>query len=205
MIRQEKRSNVLGITRGDAVVTASFLLLLVALGCGREGKSVSASNSSASGAAVAATPVSTPSPSDGATKTALLSGAAEFEGDTSQGEASGEAPAADGDGGLPPEVALSVPDSLAVPGSIVEITAEGSADVTGITLSDGRGQTRPFVHDAEANVWRVSYRVPLRSATERLGLSATATNGGNRWKRVWVFLNVLPKQTTVAADSSGGC
>ncbi|MEK7347590.1 MAG: hypothetical protein AABZ94_01830 [Candidatus Eisenbacteria bacterium] len=205
MIRQEKKSNVLGLTRGDVAVAASFLLLLVALGCGKEEKRVSASTSDARGLAVVAAPVSTPAQGDGASRTTLTSGVAEIQGGVSHDEASSEAPAAEGDGALPPEVVVSVPDSLAVPGSIVEITAEGSADVTAITLSDGRGQTRPFAYDAGANVWRASYRVPLRSATERLGLSATATNGGNRWKRVWIFLNVLPKQTTAAVDSSGGC
>ena len=205
MIRQEKKSNVLGIKSVDAAVAASFLLLLVALGCGKEEKRVSATTSDARSQSVVAAPVATPAQGDGAPRTALASGEAGTAGGALQEEASGETPAVEGDAALPPEVVVSVPDSLAVPGSIVEITAEGSADVTAITLSDGRGQTRPFAYDPGANVWRASYRVPLRSATERLGLSVTATNGGNRWKRVWIFLNVLPKQTTAAVDSSEGC
>ncbi len=205
MIRQEKRSNVLGITVQDAAVAASFLLLLVALGCGKEGKKASASNSDALGAAVAVTPVSTASQEGGVSEAAATSGVMETGDGTLQGEAPDAAPVAGADGALPPEVIASVPDALVVPGSIVEVTAEGSSDVTSIILSDGRGQTRPFTYDATASVWRASYRVPLRSATERLGLSATATNGGNRWKRVWIFLDVLPKQTTAAADSSEGC
>lgn len=205
MIRQEKKSHVLGITRWDIAAAASFLLLLVALGCGQEEKRVSATTTEARGKSMVAAPVATPASGNGASQAALGSGQVETEGGVLQEEASGETPGVEGDASLPPEVAVSVSDPLAVPGSIVEITAEGSADVTGITLSDGRGQTRPFSYDAAANVWRASYRVPLRSAAERLGLSATATNGGNRWKRVWIFLEVLPKQTTAAVDSSGGC
>jgi len=205
MIRQEKKSSLLSITRWNVAVAASFLLLLVALGCGKEEKRVSASTGDARGEAVVTTPATTAAQGNAAAQTTLASGVAETEGGALQDEASSKAPETEGDAMLPPEVVVSVPDSLAVPGSIVEITAEGSADVTAITLSDGRGQTRPFTYDTTANVWRASYRVPLRSATERLGLSATATNGGNRWKRVWIFLNVLPKQTTAETDSGEGC
>ncbi|HEY6572463.1 MAG TPA: hypothetical protein VI198_04020, partial [Candidatus Eisenbacteria bacterium] len=205
MIRQEKKSSkMFGITRWDVAAAASFLLLLVALGCGKEEKRVSAITSEARGQSVVASPAATAAATNGEARTAVASGAAETEGSGLQEEATGETPSVESDAALPPEVILSAPDSLAVPGSIVEITAEGSADVTGITLSDGRGQTRPFVYDAAANVWRASYRVPLRSATERLGISATATNGGNRWKRVWIFLDVLPKQSAVTVDSSQG-
>ena len=176
MIRHEKKFNALGITVQDAAVTASFLLLLVALGCGKEGKKVSASNSDARGAAVAVTPVSTASQEGGVSEAAATSGVMETGDGTLQGEAPDAAPVAGADGALPPEVIASVPDALVVPGSIVEVTAEGSSDVTSIILSDGRGQTRPFTYDATASVWRASYRVPLRSATERLGLSATAAS-----------------------------
>jgi hypothetical protein len=205
MIRHEKESSQWGITRWDVAVAASFLLLLVALGCGKEEKRVSASTGETHGDAVMATPAATAARGNATGQTVLASGVAELEGHATQEEAAGEVPASGGEATLPPEVVLSVPDSLAVPGTVVPITAEGSSDVTGITLSDGRGQTRAFTYDSAANVWRTSYRVPLRSATERLALSATATNGGNRWKRVWIFLNVLPKQTSAQADSSNGC
>jgi hypothetical protein len=168
----------LGISRWDAAVAASFLLLLVALGCGKEEKRVSASNGDARGEAVVATPAASAARVSTGAQTALASSGVELEGSTIQEDAASEAPAAEGGATLPPEVVVSVPDLLAVPGSIVRITAEGSSDVTAITLSDGRGQTRPFAYDSAANVWRADYRVPLRSATERLGLSATAH--GNR-------------------------
>lgn len=204
MIRQEKKSAVRSISGWDVAVAGSFLLLVAALGCGNEEKKISATNSDARGKGSVAVPAATTA-ADVAAPSSTTSGVMEIEAGAVSTEVSGETPSVESDAALPPEVAVSVSDFLAVPGSIVEVTAEGSADVTAITLSDGRGQTRPFSYDAAANVWRASYRVPLRSATERLGLSATATNGGNRWKRVWIFLNVLPKQTTAAAvDSSSG-
>jgi hypothetical protein len=89
---------------------------------------------------------------------------------------------------LPPDVTAFAPDSLVVPGGVVEITAQASADVTAMTLTDRLGQKHPFTYDSEAKAWRVYYRVPIQTNTEQLGLSITATNGANRWKRVWVFL-----------------
>jgi hypothetical protein len=72
-----------------------------------------------------------------------------------------------------------------------------------MALSDGIGKPEPFYHDASANLWRVSYRVPLRPKQDRLGLSVTAENDLNRWRRVWIFLNVRqPKtETTAAVDT----
>ena len=204
MIRQEKKSSMRGINRWDVAVAGSFLLLLVALGCGKEEKRVSATNSDTRGAGVVAAPAATTAGGTAATASTVTSGILVADENTNPGETSAQAPAAEQAITLPPEIVANVADSLVVPGSIVEITAEGSSDVTEITLSDGRGQSRPFVFDAAANVWRASYRVPLRSTTERLGLSATATNGGSRWKRVWIFLNVLPKQTA-RAESVEGC
>ena len=202
MIRQEKKTSVLGINRWDVAVAGSFLLLLVALGCGKEEKSISAANSDAQGAGVVATPAATTAGGRGTTTSAVTSGVMVTEA-RGQEEASGRTPSTEQETTLPPEIVASVADSLVVPGSIVEITAEGSPDVTEITLSDGRGQSRPFVFDAAANLWRASYRVPLRSITEKVALSATATNGGSRWKRVWIFLNVLPKQTATSAEGDG--
>jgi hypothetical protein len=91
---------------------------------------------------------------------------------------------------LPPEISVSGPDTLVAPGSIVEITAQGSPDVAKMVLSDGIGRKQPFVYDTSENVWRTFYRVPLKLSTERVELSVTATNDRNRWRRVWVFMNV---------------
>ena len=205
MIRQEKKSSAWGISRWDVAVAGSFLMLLVALGCGNEEKKISATNSDAQGKATVALSAATTAGGTGSTPSTITSGVMESDGGAAQLEATGQATASEQDIALPPEVVVSAPDSLVVPGSIVQVTAEGSSDVTEVMLSDGRGQSRPFVFDATANVWRASYRVPLRSTTERLGLSVTATNGGSRWKRVWIFLQVLPKQTTAITEKGEGC
>ena len=203
MIRQEKKSSRLGINGWDVAVAGSFLLLVAALGCSQEEKRVSATTSGAGSPGVVATPASTAAAGGGTTAASVTAGVMDTESHATGAEATGQTPPAEQAITLPPEIVANVTDSLVVPGSVVEITAEGSSDVTEIVLSDGRGQSRPFVFDASANVWRASYRVPLRSTTERLGLSATATNGGSRWKRVWIFLNVLPKQTTASAEGEG--
>lgn len=96
---------------------------------------------------------------------------------------------------LPPDVAASVTDSVITPGTIVEITAEGSPDVEEVLLSDGIGKSQRFVYDPAADRWRVSYRVPVRVSGDRLGLAVTAKNDLHRWRRVWVFLSVRREAT----------
>jgi hypothetical protein len=91
---------------------------------------------------------------------------------------------------LPPDVAASVADSLAIPGEVIEITAMASSDASSVILTDALGAKYPFTYDSATSDWRVSYRVPIKIHTDRLGLSVTATNGGSRFKRVWVFLPV---------------
>jgi hypothetical protein len=103
---------------------------------------------------------------------------------------------------LPPEVEAIVEDSLAAPGEVVAITAQGSDDVSQIGLSDGRGRMQLFTRDSGSNVWHVLYRVPLKSTKDKLALSVTALNDVNRWRRVWVFVNVQ-KPGTVDGDEDG--
>jgi hypothetical protein len=108
---------------------------------------------------------------------------------------------------LPPEVAPAVEETAAVPGSVIEVTAEGSADVVGVVLGDATGRKYPLALDSASNLWRVFYRVPLKVREERLGLSLTATNGAGRWRRAWVFVPVQTVAQTVepkseAADST---
>jgi hypothetical protein len=105
---------------------------------------------------------------------------------------------------LPPDVAASVTDSLIVPGTIVEITAEGSPDVEEILLSDGIGRPQRFVYDPAADLWRASYRVPVRVAGDRLGLAVTAKNELHRWRRVWVFLSVQREARKSPAPADEG-
>jgi len=91
---------------------------------------------------------------------------------------------------LPPDVTAAGPDSMVAPGSVVEITAQASTDATSLMLTDRLGHKYPMVYDVDAKAWRVKYRVPLTTHIDRLGLSVTATNGSNRFKRIWVFLTI---------------
>jgi hypothetical protein len=91
---------------------------------------------------------------------------------------------------VPPDVVASVSDSFVTPGQPIEVSVEGTPDITEMALSDGRGDAIPMVRDASGLVWKVNYRVPLRPRTDRLGLAVTATNDTHRWRRVWVFLQV---------------
>lgn len=91
---------------------------------------------------------------------------------------------------LPPEIAVSIADTLVEPGAAIEIVAEGTPDVTEMVLWDGLNDRQAFYHDASRNEWKVSYRVPLRPKQDRIGLSVTAKNEAGRWRRVWVFLQV---------------
>ena len=87
-----------------------------------------------------------------------------------------------------PDVVASAPDSVLTPGGVVEITAEGSPDVSDLTLTDRLGRKTAFTYDTARAIWRVSYRVPLRSREDLIGLSVTATNQAGLSKRVWIFL-----------------
>jgi hypothetical protein len=102
---------------------------------------------------------------------------------------------------LPPDVQVFAPDSLVTPGQVVEITAQGSSDVTELTLKDGLGQEHPFVYDSDAKGWRVAYRVPIGTRQESIALSVKATNDTHRWKRVWVFLKIQGREGD--AEGSG--
>ena len=103
---------------------------------------------------------------------------------------------------LPPDVAASVTETIAAPGGVVEILAEGSPDVTAVTLTDAVGKKYPFEYQAATDRWRVLYRIPIRAHGEQLGLSVTAANGSNRWKRIWVFVDIGQAKTTEEADST---
>ena len=108
-------------------------------------------------------------------------------------------------GAVPPDVIATVSDTFVTPGQAVEVRVEGTSDITEMALSDGRGDAIPMVKDAIGDTWRVGYRVPLRPGTERLGLGVTAKNQANRWRRVWVFLEVgggEPKVEAPAGDST---
>ena len=110
---------------------------------------------------------------------------------------------------LPPELAVSVEDTLVRPGDVIEITAEGSDDVAQMGLSDAIGRVQLFSRDPSTNTWRVLYRVPLKASGDRIGLSVTGMNDLNRWRRVWVFLRLKPAESpetpeTPAASTDSG-
>jgi hypothetical protein len=97
--------------------------------------------------------------------------------------------------GLPPDLSVSVGDTLVAPGETVEFVVEGTDDVAQVALSDGRDEPMPFVHDTTARVWRAQYRVPLHPRSERFGVSVTARTDADRWRRVWVFLHSKSAET----------
>lgn len=106
--------------------------------------------------------------------------------------------------GLPPEIAIGEIDNQVLPGQPVQLEVFGTPDVTTMTLSDGLGSPKAFVHDTTGDVWRASYRVPLKPRTDRIGLSVMAQNDLGRWRRVWLFLELKqPEITSVSvADSA---
>jgi len=180
------------------IIVASAMVAFLAIGCGKSTEQ--ASNTAEEGAIASARSSATSEPA-GDISTAAVA-AATVPG-TAEGSTSAESQIQYQSDTLPPEVAASATEVPVMPGSVVEITAEGSGDVTSIVLTDGLGQKVPFAYDAGASVWRVQYRVPIRAHTDRLGFSVTATNSANRFKRVWIFLNVQGGEAPDAKSDSG--
>jgi hypothetical protein len=177
------------IGRGGVRVAASAALVFLAVGCGKQ-EDEQASGGAGAGQAVLVAQSSTPV-------------------ETSRGTGQAEAVVAPGEGiaavsadSLPPDVAATVADTLVYPGGSVEITAAGSPDVVGVTLSDGAGGKQPFAYEAGTDTWRVFYRVPMKASTDRVALSVTAKNAAHRWRRVWLFLTVQREAPGAQPDSS---
>jgi len=177
-----------------AAATVAFL----AIGCGEQKSKTTVQRAEANG--ITSGVMETPGQN-------IPAVAATLEGTTAEGGTTGleaATPSAEGTtqvDALPPDVAASVTEAIATRGGIVEILAEGSPDVTSVTLTDAVGKTYPFIYQPATDRWRVLYRVPLRSKTEQLGLGVTATNTANRWKRVWVFVDLGQDQCAAEADS----
>lgn len=155
----------------SAIVIAPIATAFILGGCG--GQSTGSQN--------VATQATTAPPEQPTVAIAALSGGSTVGAET--GVASGRPEA------LPPDIVVSVPDTLVSPGEPIEFSVQGTSDVTELALADGINDPQPFVRDS-TGTWRVSYRVPLRPKHERFGLSVTAKNDANRWRRVWVFLRV---------------
>jgi len=161
---------------GGALALAAIALVCLAVGCGQQKQH--ASSTTRAVASGNASPDLVAASVTSATPVEPLS--QESEGADEEIAKLGDAP--------PPEVTASVADTLVIPGTIIDVTAEGSPDVVEMTLSDGIGRKQAFTYDAGSALWHTSYRVPMR-VPERLGLSVTAKNSLSRWRRVWVFVS----------------
>ena len=105
--------------------------------------------------------------------------------------------------GLPPDLSVSVGDTLVKPGQALEFTVQGTPDVAEVALSDGRDEPMPLVRDKGTDTWRTQYRVPLHPRQERFGISVTAKTEASRWRRVWIFLHVASSDSTKADTTQG--
>ena len=190
---------------GTVVILTAAAVAFLAIGCNEQKTKTNIQPAATSGVAegtLAATGEKTPAVVATAEGT-VAEGEATTLGSTT-GEATPEAIAGENlASALPPDVAASVQEQIATPGGIVEILAEGSPDVTSVILTDAVGKTYPFTYQAPTDRWRVLYRVPIRTKTEQLGLSVTATNGANRWKRIWVFVDIGQGAAGMAEADSG--
>lgn len=173
---------------GLTLVVASLTVGFLTIGCGKQQSDTVATEAGPVQAA------------DRGNAPAAANAAAEGAGMAEAISPDQEATTALGDS-LPPDILASVSEEFVLPGDIVEITAQGTVDVVEVTLTDGRGKKQPLTYDPTVALWRAHYRVPLKTTADRVGLSVTAKNGLNQWRRVWVFLNVQREATE--ADSSG--
>jgi hypothetical protein len=174
---------------GDAllVLTAALVVVLALgilfAGCGQHDDSTSASATSSSprvasdaGRTQVASAVAVPSAAVGGTRSQTV---------------------ANDSTALQPDFDVAVIDTLVQPGQVLEFTAQGTADLTSLTLSDGRDRPVAMLREPGGGAWHAQYRVPLRPRHERFGVSLTGRNEAGRWRRAWVFLHVAS-----AADSS---
>lgn len=104
-----------------------------------------------------------------------------------------------------PDLDVTTSDTLVYRRDLVDVTARSTHDAVEVVLWDGLGDRQALVYDASASVWRGRYRVPLKTPSDRLGLSVTAKNAEQRWHRVWVFLSIRDERPTpeAGADSVG--
>lgn len=173
--RQLRRERIVIGAWGGATLIALVAMCMLLDGCGSQQKSNTAQNRVQSQPEVATAVV--------ASNPSTVPAESGFE--TSQPGTLNEDP-----GLAPPDVVAAVSDTFVTAGQAVEIKVQGTSDVTEMALSDGRGDAIPMVKDASGDVWRVGYRVPLRPSSDRVGLSVTAKNQAQRWRRVWLFLQV---------------
>jgi hypothetical protein len=171
---------------GWSAMALAAMASMAVIGCGgSESGSVSQGSSSSSGGDVAAVPAVGPA----VTPPVAVASTSD----------QGTVPVKVLRDSLPPEVSGYATEDPVVRGSVVEVYAEGSPDVTGVTLWDGLGKRQAMTFDPGANLWRTYYRVPLKTSSDRIALSVTATTHAQRWRRVWVFLKL---ESTAFIDST---
>jgi hypothetical protein len=179
--------------RNHTLLAASLAIVLMAIGCGREEGHANAGATTVEKGVTRVAASQTGGPRDGAVGGMELTTAnAEAPGEAIEERSGAESPKLGGDaasqaGSEPPDVVASIADSLITPGTVVTVLATGSPDVVTMTLADGLGKPKALTYDAATNVWKTSYRVPLKATTARLGFSITASNSHQQWRRVWVF------------------
>jgi hypothetical protein len=196
--------------KNHTLLAASLAIVLMAVGCGREENHASAgagAETSKGGTRVADSQTGGPrgeavggialtsATSDAPAPAALAGGREAEETPTSGGETASQAASE------PPDVVASIADSLVLPGAVVTVVATGSGDVVSMTLADGRGKAKELAYDPSTNLWSATYRVPLKAATERIGVAITARNAQHQWRRVWVFPNARVEEAASAPDS----
>jgi hypothetical protein len=186
--------------KNHSLLAASIAIVLMAVGCGREEGHANSGATVEKGVTRVAES-QTGGPRDEATAGMALTSTSP-DAQPGQGEST-EATTVDGNKASqatsePPDVVASIADSLAIPGSVVTVIATGSPDVVAMMLSDGLGRPKALTYDTGTNVWKTSYRVPLKASAARLGFSITATNAHQQWRRVWVF---PAQRDDVACDS----
>ena len=195
--------------RSHTFWAASFAIVLMAVGCGREENHASAGAASGTSKGVTRVAASqTGGPREEAVGGIALTSATPqapaeetVTGECADGESSSsEGHAASQAASEPPDVVASIADSLVAPGGVVTVIATGSPDVVSMTLADGIGREKALTYDSGANVWRTTYRVPLKASSERIGFSITARNAQQQWRRVWLFPTA--PRAEAAADSA---
>ena len=170
------------------IMAVAFL----AMGCGqkREGQAVSSVTTTQGPAALASQEQATP------TETGTrIEAVPQVE---SQTQGTVDAAIAES---LPPEIDATISEEPVAPGTVIEISAVGSSDVTEMVVQDSRGKTYPMTRIDDTAAWRAYYRLPIKVTGDRVALSVTARNGVNQWTRVWVFPKVVREEAS--ADSSG--
>jgi hypothetical protein len=184
---------------GTTLILSAAIIAFLAIGCGEQKTKTAVQRAEATGATSGVAERHAPAVNASAEGTTAEGGTAGSETAAAPAETAGATQV----DALPPDVAASVTETIATRGGIVEILAEGSPDVTSVTLTDAVGKTYPFIYQPATDRWRVLYRVPLRTKTEQLGLGVTATNVANRWKRIWVFVD-LGQGVESAAEADSG-